>query len=188
MRWERLFEDLEAQVAAGDAATLAAEVSERTRLERARVDLVDRLLGWIGQPIAVQLGTGERLAGRLVDAGPDWLLVREQDLALVPLHAVSSLTGLGAAARAPGADGVRRRYGLAAVLRVVARDRSPVRLRLGDGTTVQGTVDAVGADHLDLAEHPADEPRRAQSLRGVRCVPFTSLVSVAPAPGSSSLA
>jgi hypothetical protein len=188
VRWEGLFEDLEAQLAAQDAGSLAARVSELTRLERSRVSLVDRLLGWVGQSVVAHLVSGQPVDGGLVDVGPDWLLVDCHGLVLVPTSALTSLSGLGAAASAPGQDGVRRRYRLPAVLRAVARDRSPVRLRLVDGTSLTGTIDAVGADHLDLAEHPADELRRARAVLGVRTVMFQALVTVRPAHGTTSLA
>ncbi|WP_426562247.1 hypothetical protein ACPPVT_16840 [Angustibacter sp. McL0619] len=188
MRWERLFEDLEGQLAAEDADELSAEIGERTRLERSRLALADRLLGWLGQPIVAHLVTGHQVAGRLADAGSDWLLVDGPALTLVPAAAVSSLGGLGAATTAPGLELARRRYRLTAVLRAIARDRSPVRLLLDGGATLTGTIDAAGADHFDLAEHPADEPRRPRSVLGVRTVPLASLVTVQPAPGTTSLA
>ncbi len=187
MRWERLFDDLEAQVAAQDAAELAAAVAERTRLERSRVELADRLAAWLGQPVTLHLAGGTQLRGVLRDAAQEWVLVDAPPLALVPATAVLGVVGLGAWASTADRDAVARRYGLTAVLRVVARDRSLVRAELVDGSVLTGTVDGVGADHLDLAEHPADEPRRAGAVRAVRCVPFTALACLRPAAGTSSL-
>jgi hypothetical protein len=187
VRWQRLFDDLEAQLTAADSAELGAEVSERTRIERGQITLVDRLMACAGRPLTVQLRDGDRLTGTLVEAAPEWLLLGERQVTLVPLAAVGSVSGLGTPATTVGRDRVARRLGLAWALRALATDRSPVRLRVVGGDTLTGTVDAVAADHLDLAEHPADEPRRAQVVRGVRAVPFAAIVSVQPAAGTTSL-
>ena len=61
-----------------------------------------------------------------------------------------------------------------------ARDRSAVTLGLVDGRRLVGTLDAVGADHLDVAEHPVDEPRRPASVSRVLTVPLVALASVTP--------
>lgn len=187
MRWERLFGDLEAQLAAQDAAELAGEVAERTRLERSRVELSDRFAAWRGQSVSVHLAGDRTLAGRLRDAAREWILLDGPPLALVPTTAVQGVTGLGAAASTADRDAVARRYGLAAVLRVVARDRSPVQVELVDGRVLSGTVDDVGADYLDLAEHPADELRRPAAVQAVRCLPFGALACLRPSSGASSL-
>jgi hypothetical protein len=42
----------------------------------------------------------------------------------------------------------------------------------------------VGADHLELAEHAADQPRRATAVRGVRAIALPAVAVVRTlAPG-----
>lgn len=175
VRWERLFDDLEARFEEAQRAELAAEVADRTRREVARVRLADRLRGALGHPVSCQaLGAG-RVEGTLRAVGPEWLLLDEGAgrEALLPLPAVLAVSGLGLRSAPPGLEGaVARRLGLGHCLRVVARDRSAVALRLVDGSTVTGTVDRVGADFLELAEHGWGEPRRREDVLGVRTVPF----------------
>ena len=48
MRWERLFDDLEAQLASDEAHDREAEIADRTRRERALIDLHARLLANVG--------------------------------------------------------------------------------------------------------------------------------------------
>ena len=185
VRWDGLFEDLEAQLDAASAAELAAEVTDRTRSEQSLVELADRLVAHAGQPLAVHLAGGTTYEGVLVKVTQQWFVLRGP--VLVPLAAVTSVSGLGAAAATTRRDSVRRRSSLASALRAVARDRSPVRLVLVDGSVLSGTLDGVGADHVDLAEHPVDEARRRSAVRSVRTVAFTALAAVQPAPGTSKL-
>lgn len=185
MRWDHLFEDLDAQAAAGRLAEREGEVAERTRDELARQTVLDRLLGHAGEPLAAHLVDGSTCQGLLVGAGAGWVLLGDP-VVVVVTSAVAGWSGLGRRPVTSAAD-VRRRHGLPAVLRTVARDRSPVRLRLVGGAELHGTVDAVGADHLDLAEHDPGRPRRSRAVRSVRTVPFTGLVTVRPAEGTSSL-
>lgn len=181
MRWESLFTDLEGQLLAAEAAELAGEVSERTRREQAAVSTSDRVAGSRGHPVAVTaMGTGV-LRGVLLDVGVDWLLLEEPAgrEVLVPLHAVLSLTGLGTATSPPGSEGfVGRRLDLRWALRGLARSRTGVALVLRDGSTLSGTLDRVGADHVELAEHGAGEARRAAAVREVRLVPLTAVSAV----------
>jgi hypothetical protein len=114
----------------------------------------------------------------LLDAGVDWVLLEETGLreVLVPLAAVLAVTGVGSRSAAPGAEGeVARRLDLRWALRGLARDRAGVAVVLRDGTTVSGTLDRVGADHVDVAEHAPGEPRRASAVRQVRLVPLSAL-------------
>ena len=66
-----------------------------------------------------------------------------------------------------------RRFGLGYALRALSRDRATVAVSLvGGGPPLLGTIDAVGADHLDLAEHDEGVPRRRENVRAVATVPF----------------
>lgn len=181
MRWERLFADLEAQLESVERAELESEVADRTRRELARVRLTDRLAGALHRQVTCHVvGTGP-VHGSVSAVGPDWVLLDEGAMrqALLPLGTVTGITGLGARARAPGSEGaVARRLGLSHALRALARDRSAVALGLVDATTVTGTIDGVGADFVDLAQHGAGEDRRAGRVAGVRTVPHAALASV----------
>src|ERR1700709_1728946 len=79
MRWTALFQDLEAQLEAADAAELEAEVRDRTRTEFARVDLADRLRAALQTELTLQLRSGQRLRGELVSLGADWVLLQAED-------------------------------------------------------------------------------------------------------------
>lgn len=178
MRWESLFADLEAQLQQADALALDAEVADRTRRELAAVRLADRLRSHAGAALSVSLVSGTTVRGSVLDVGSQWLLLAEEGgQALVPLAAVAGVSGLSRAV-APPAGAVAGRLGLGHVLRAVARDRQPVRLELTAAQVLTGTVDRVAADHLDLAEHPVGEQRRAAAVASVRAVPFAALALV----------
>lgn len=165
MRWDDLFSDLEALVEEEDRAALDAEVADLARAERAALTLADRLRGHVGAAVRLTLVDGEPVEGRVDEVGATWVSLAGSGDLLVPLGAVTAVAGLGAAA-SPQEPGLVRRLPFSVVLRGLSRDRRPVSVRLVGGTRLDGTIDRVGADHLDLAEHPADEPRRAAAVRG----------------------
>ena len=180
MRWNGLFDDLEAQFEAAQSAEQSAEVAERARREAALLGLLDRLRPAVGSRVTVHLPGPIVLRARLLDCGADWLLLEEHEgrEALVPMPAVVGITGPGAAAAPHAAGAVAKRLDLRWALRGLARSRTGVVLALTDGTLVAGTLDRVGRDHLDLAEHPPGEPRRTGAVRQVRLVPLHALVLV----------
>lgn len=178
-----MFADLEAQLDAAQRAELDGEVADRSRREVARLRLADRLRMARGAPVTVGLVGAGVVGGELVSAGPDWLLLgasRRSDI-LVVLSAVSWVTGVPAQAAEPAATPVvESRLDLGYVLRGIARDRAPVTVGLQDGTVLSGTIDRVGADFVDLAEHPTGEPRRAGAVRAVRTVASAAIAVVRP--------
>lgn len=181
MRWHDLFDDLEAQYDAARDAELASEVSDRTRRELALVRLVDRLRPAVGQPVGVRLLGGSVAEGELTAVGPDWLLVAEiaGREALVATHAVLSVGGLAAQSANPDSEGlVAARLTLAFALRAIVRDRSAVMVSYVDGATTTGTLDRVGADFVEIAEHAQGEARRRGAVRGVRTVPLGAVAMV----------
>jgi hypothetical protein len=183
MRWERLFDDVEAQLEAAEQAELAGEVADRTRREIARLRLVDRLRASVGAELQVRVAGAGALSGRLRRAGEGWLLLSLESgpPAFVVSAAVLTVDGLPAAARDPGSEGpVLSRLDLAHALRAVARDRSAVTVVLRDGTRLDGTLDRVGADFADLALHPVGEARRPSAVRSVRAVTFEALAVIRP--------
>lgn len=150
MRWDALFNDLEAQLEGEQRSALDAEVAERVRIERGQVTLVDRLRAHVGEPLVLETGPAV-VRGRLREVGADFVLVDDEGGgdSVVPTSALLAVVGLGrAVAPAPGA--VLRRLGLRSALRGLVRDRAEVRL-LTDRSEVRGTPSSVGADHVDLA-------------------------------------
>lgn len=177
MRWENLFADLDAQLEELEAAEQSAEVADRTRREIAQFRLVDRLRPAFGHPVTVHT-LGGKVAGRIAGVGTDWLLVTEDHRAeaLVPLDAITGIVGLGALTAAPGSEGkVAAKLTLGYALRGIARDRAPVAVALRDNVIVTGTIDRVGADFFEMAEHAPGEIRRRTEIAGVRTVPFAGV-------------
>lgn len=175
MRWERLFGDLEAQYDAATDAEFSGEVADRSRREIALVPLADRLRSTEGTAQVGIAGT-EPVEGAIVACGPDWVLLASDAGAetLVPLAAITWVRGLAAHAEPEGSV-VAARLDLRFALRGLARDRAEVTVVTRTGERFTGTVDRVGADFVDLAEHPLGEPRRTGAVQSTRVIPLTGL-------------
>lgn len=179
MRWEQLFDDLEARFDAEQRAAVEADLADLIRAERSQVALLDRLRAHLNEPLVCSFGPEVAvLSGDLADLGADWLLVDSGwAQTLVPLSALQYVSGLSAAA-VPDRRVVARKLGLNSVLRGLARDRALLGIRLRAGELLTGTLDRVGADHVDVAVHPDDVPRRNRSVSGMRTVLTQAVVSV----------
>jgi molybdopterin-binding protein len=181
MRWDALFDDLEAQAAVLDQAERAAEVEDRTRGEVGTLGLRDRARAAVGTELRLQLVGGAGVRGVIARVGPDWLLLDEGDgrEAVVATAQIVSVRGLGRYSAVPGSAGiVESRVGLRHALRGIARDRSTVRVQLVDGSTVDATIDRIGADFVEVATHPAGEPRRRVDVREIELLPIAAIASV----------
>jgi small nuclear ribonucleoprotein (snRNP)-like protein len=181
MRWDELFADLDAQIEARQIAERSAEIEDRTRYEFGQVTLVDRLRSAIGGQVRIRCAGGVTVGGRLDRVHPEWLLLTESTgrEALLAGTAVRSVGGLGPWSGATGSQSdVDTRLGLRYALRTVARDRSAVRIQLRDGEALDGTLDRIGADFAELAEHPPGEFRRRTEVTAFVTVPFSAIVAV----------
>jgi hypothetical protein len=183
MRWEQLFADLQAQFEAEAVAAEQAESGSRARSEIGALALGDRLRGALGLPLVLGCGGAGTVAGTLVEVGTDWLLVEDDSgrQGLVAAAEVRWVSGLGRRTAAPETAGpARGRLDLRWALRGLARDRNAVQIVLNDGGVLTGTLDRVGADYVDLAEHPADLPRRSGAVQGVRAIVISAIAVVRP--------
>ena len=86
MRWQGLFEDLEAQAAALEVAERGAEIEERTRAETAQLALVDRLRPAVGLDLKLRCRGGLVLAGRPALSGLGRALMLTAIRALRGMH------------------------------------------------------------------------------------------------------
>lgn len=186
MRWDSLFEDLEAQFSAERALVTESEISERARVELAGIDLGDRLRGAAGAQIGMVLRAGNSVRGTLSHVGGDWLVVTEGGRQwLVPYASVSYFDGLGRLARKPTSR-LQSPLGLATALRGLSRDRADVTVHMASGATadhrLHGVIDRVGRDHFDLAD-TRGEARRPGAVSAVMTIPFASLAALSSASG-----
>jgi hypothetical protein len=187
VRWDDLFADLEGQLEQELGAEDLDLAAEEERLRLGRLGLRDRLAALAGEPLALEVRDGSRVELRVETIGRDWIsgstAGSRHRSCVVPLDAIASvLPGaerIAASLAAPSAhpDALSRRLGLPFVLRDLCRRRAPVDLTTAT-RALHGTIDRVGRDHLDLAEHDPGEPRRAGAVRAIRILPFSALLLV----------
>ncbi|HEY1484803.1 MAG TPA: hypothetical protein VGF84_01790, partial [Micromonosporaceae bacterium] len=154
-------------------------------IEVGALKLADRLRGALDQQLVLYCVGADKVAGVLRRVGPDWILLDERAdrEALLPLTAVASVAGLGPLS-APGDGGVvASRLDFRYALRGLARDRSGVAVTLFDGSALMGTIDRVGADFVEVAEHPTGELRRVRAVRQMRTVPLHAIAVVRASAG-----
>jgi hypothetical protein len=172
-RWDLLFADLEAQLAAQEQLERDGAVAELTRAEHASIALTDRLRAVVGSALTLELLDGEALTGVLRRTATTWALLEGRGAGgpvehLVPLASVAAVMGLSR--HAVPSTSRTDTLGLGTVLRGLQRDRGRVVVRTSGGQ-LAGRVARVGGDHLDLEETDRTPVR-------LRTVPFASVLRV----------
>lgn len=174
MRWESLFADLEAQLESEQAAQLREEIAESIRVEKARAQLIEQLLGYQESTLSLRLLGDQEVTGRLGPVGADYLCLEEGATRwLIRLIALQSvLVPPSPAFQMRSATKVK----LGAVIRAMLRDRQWVRIFGTDGRLLgEGTLEQAAQDFLTLGIHPRDEYARPRSLQGRLIIPYRAI-------------
>jgi hypothetical protein len=195
MRWDNLFDDLEGQLEQELGAEDIDLLAEEERLRLGRLGLRDRLRAMMPassptEPVHLLLVDGSRVAVAVAAVGRDWIAgdlcgdAQRTASSVIPIAAISGClptpsqtaasVEVGAEA---GVGSLAARLGLPFVLRDLCRRRSALHVRTR-GDDLHGTIDRVGRDHLDLAEHEPGVARRERAVRAIRLLPLSELVLV----------
>ena len=184
MRWDHLFDDLAGQLEHELRAEEADLQQEEERLRLGRLSLRDRIaaLHRAADPearrIRYRTRSGELHAVRPLTVGRDWMAGdldgRPGAQGVVPFSAIDALLlersqVEASLAPAPEQPVLAARLGIAFLLRDLCRRRTALSIETGSGI-VTGTIDRVGRDHLDLAVHELDVPRRESAVDHIRVV------------------
>jgi len=198
MRWDNLFDDLEGQLEQELSAEEIDLRAEEERLRLGRLSLRDRILS-ISESvdrqgehsIRILLHGGEAISARPTTFGRDWFSAELVDgsgrhaQCIVPIAGIAGLllsreqvaASLDATPGETSGRSLAARLSLPFVLRDLCRRRTSLELHTPAGPLV-GTIDRVGRDHLDLAVHDRDEPRREAVVVHYRVVPLVELLLV----------
>jgi hypothetical protein len=190
MRWDNLFDDLESQLEQELGAEDIDLLAEEERLRLGRLGLRDRLraMATAGEPIRLILREGTRFAIEVGAIGRDWIAGEISGGGHRFASCVIPIAGIAACLPTPaqtaasvgkdpetGVGSLSGRLGMPFVLRDLCRRRSAVNVRTSCDL-LHGTIDRVGRDHFDLAEHEPGDPRRERAVRAIRLVPIDDVV------------
>ena len=196
MRWDNLFDDLESQLEQELGAEEVDLLAEEERLRLGRLTVRDRVVGMTrlgeGGPerLRLALHDGSLITVAVGSVGRDWiageLIGARRGSCVIPLAAVAGVLPTAEQLERSGgpeqaveaAVALSARLGLAFVLRDLCRRRAAVELSTASEERLHGTIDRVGRDHLDLAEHEAGVPRRAAAVDRIRILPLGELLLV----------
>lgn len=182
--WDELFDDLDVRFAAGRDDERRWARAEEERLRVARLSLAERLASIDStRSVVVSTAAGDA-CGTVQATGPDWVLLagpgREDHL--LPFGAITGVTLTPSAVAeslltVPQEESAARMT-LGFVLRTLARSRTTVVVMRRGAADLAGTLDRAGSDHLDIAVHERDVPRRDDQVRAIVLVPLTAVAAV----------
>lgn len=190
VRWDRFFEDLEDQLDSEWEAERAALDTEAERLRMARLTMHERMTALARgteTPVTVDLLGDLSETGVVAGVGPDWIALDapsapHHGAVLIPLSALVSVALPHAevlrSARGATPGRLQERMTFGFVLRDVVRRRVAVTVVTTGGRAFVGTADRAASDHLDVALHDRDVPRRADLVMGHRIIPFAAIAAV----------
>ncbi|WP_040163678.1 hypothetical protein [Microbacterium gorillae] len=185
MQWDDFFAGLEGQLAAEWEAERAALASETERLRVAALELRTRLAAVAAEyaPLSLDSAAGT-VRGTLRVVGADWVGLEDAPgrLTAVPLRAVRGVglthPALLRSTMPVPTEPLRERFTFGFLARDLARRRLPVRVTVDGGSVLSGTIDRAGRDHIDVALHDPDRPRRAAEVTGYRIIPVAAIAHV----------
>ena len=180
----RVFDELEAEFEDGLRREAEQEAVAAVRAELGSTVLWEQLARRVGSEMVAFAGA-QVLRGSAVASYPEFLVLCGADGAEHLIRygpAVSVALPAEPAPLRPAPGAAVRRYQLALALRELARRREPVRVQLVDRTAVAGTIEAVGRDYLEVAEHDLGEARRRAAVRARRFIGLAAVVAVSLPP------
>lgn len=158
MRWQLLFQDLEAEFRGLQRQDLEREIQEHTRAQVAGIALQELLRANVGTEVRVTARCGGATTGLLLEAYPQWILLEGQrSEVLVPATSIIGVQGLNRAV-APPAGATSLRLTLGHALRGLARNRFSV-LVTTPGESYRGVFGHIGKDWAQLRLQRSGETR-----------------------------
>jgi hypothetical protein len=178
-----VFDELEAEFEAGLRRETEQETVAALRAQVGATPIWEQLARRIGVDAVVRAGA-RLLRGTLIASYPDFFVLQgaDGDQHLVRTEATSIALPAEPTAPQPAPSPAARRYTLSLALRELARRREPVQLALLDGNTVAGTIEAVGSDYVEIAEHDIGEARRETAVKARRLTAFAAVALVTLPP------
>ncbi len=178
-----VFDELEAQFEAGLRREAEQETVAALRAQVGATPLWEQLARRTGVKGVVRVGA-RLVRGTVTASYPDFFVLQGGDGAqhLVRSEATSIALPPDPTSPQPAPNATARRYTLSLALRELARRREPVLLELIDGNTVAGTIEAVGSDYVEIAEHDIGEARRETAVKARRLTAFAAVALVTLLP------
>ncbi|MFT4298821.1 MAG: hypothetical protein QM597_04190 [Aeromicrobium sp.] len=168
MRWQRLFDELEASVADEEALEREALVHDLVDEEWAQASSCDLIWGGV----AVEAQGAGWIEGRVQRASRDFVVVEAAAGGETVVARSAILGWRGGAGRAPQQGPVTARLGWTQLLRALRDDDVAVVVRRTDGSVVSGQIEAVAADAVRLGGLDAT----------AMWTPFAAIATLRPGP------